>query len=102
MMPTKGGREVVARLGRRLGGIGQMIRRSMILPMQYTVVLEPADDGTICAWVPDLPGCTSCGDTQEEALANIAEAIRGHIEVLRASGEQVPPPRSVATIVRAA
>jgi predicted RNase H-like HicB family nuclease len=70
--------------------------------MEFLVLIEPADDGTICAWVPDLPGCTSCGDTQDEALANIAEAIRGHIEALHASGEQVPPPRSVATIVRAA
>ena len=71
-------------------------------PMEYTVVLEPADDGTICAWVPDLPGCTSCGDDQSEALANIAEAIRGHIETLQAHGETVPLPRSVATTVRAA
>ena len=70
--------------------------------MQYTVVLEPADDGTISVWVPDLPGCTSCGDTREEALAGIAEAIPGHIEVLRAHAESVPQPRSVATVEQAA
>ncbi|MFN9972423.1 MAG: type II toxin-antitoxin system HicB family antitoxin, partial [Phycisphaerae bacterium] len=51
--------------------------------MQYTVVLEPADDGSISVWVPDLPGCVSSGDNREEALAAIAEAIRGHIETLR-------------------
>ncbi len=72
------------------------------MSMQYTVVLEPADDGGICVWVPDLPGCTSHGDTRDEALANIAEAIRGHIEVLKEHGEPVPPPRSSATQVRAA
>lgn len=71
-------------------------------PMQYTVVIEPADDGSFSVWVPDLPGCTSCGDTRDEALANIAEAIRGHIEVLRESGEPVPPSRTTATTVRAA
>lgn len=51
--------------------------------MQYTVVIEPADDGTFSVWVPDLPGCVSTGATQEEALASIAEAMRGHIETLR-------------------
>jgi len=71
-------------------------------PMQYTVVIEPADDGSFSVWVPDLPGCTSCGDTRDEALANITEAIKGHIETLREHGEAVPPARSTATVVRAA
>jgi predicted RNase H-like HicB family nuclease len=70
--------------------------------MQYTVVIEPADDGSFSVWVPDLPGCASCGDTRDEALANIAEAIRGHIETLRTHGEPVPQPRSTATVVQAA
>ncbi|MCC6425827.1 MAG: type II toxin-antitoxin system HicB family antitoxin [Phycisphaerales bacterium] len=70
--------------------------------MQYTVDIEPADDGSFSVWVPDLPGCTSCGDTREEAFANIVEAIRGHIDVLREHGEPVPPARSTATVVRAA
>jgi predicted RNase H-like HicB family nuclease len=71
-------------------------------PMQYTVVIEPADDRSFSVWVPDLPGCASCGDTREGALANITEAIRGHIETLRENGEPVPPARSTATVVRAA
>lgn len=70
--------------------------------MQYTVVIEPADDGTFSVWVPDLPGCVSTGATQEEALASIAEAMRGHIETLREHGEPVPPARSKATVIRAA
>ena len=70
--------------------------------MQYTVVIEPADDGSFSVWVPDLPGCVSSGDTREEALANIAEAIGGHIETLRETGQPVPPARSTATMVRAA
>jgi predicted RNase H-like HicB family nuclease len=71
-------------------------------PMQYTVVIEPADDGTLSVWVPDLPGCTSSGRTRDEALAGIAEAIRGHVEVLREHGQPVPPPKSTATVVQAA
>lgn len=70
-------------------------------PMHYTVVIEPADDGSFGVWVPDLPGCVSSGDTREEAIANIAEAIRGHIELLRDSGEPVPPPRAIAATVAA-
>ncbi|MEX2219479.1 MAG: type II toxin-antitoxin system HicB family antitoxin [Phycisphaerales bacterium] len=69
--------------------------------MQYTVVIEPADDGSFSVWVPDLPGCISTGDTRDEALSNIAEAIKGHIESLREHGEPVPPPRSSATVVAA-
>lgn len=70
--------------------------------MDYTVVIEQADDGSFSAYVPDLPGCVTCGDTREEAMAMIAEAIRGHIEVLREEGEPIPMPRSTATVVHAA
>jgi predicted RNase H-like HicB family nuclease len=69
--------------------------------MQYTVVIEQAEDGSLSVWVPDLPGCVSTGDTRDEALRNIAEAIKGHIETLREHGEPVPPPRSSATVVAA-
>jgi predicted RNase H-like HicB family nuclease len=74
----------------------------MIQSMQYMVVIEKADDGSFSVWVPDLPGCVSTGDTREEALANIAEAIRGHMETLRDFGQNVPPPRSSAANVNAA
>ena len=70
--------------------------------MRYTVVIESADDGSWSVWVPDLPGCVSTGDTREEALANIAEAISGHVEALRDTGQSVPPPRSTAAEVVAA
>jgi predicted RNase H-like HicB family nuclease len=69
--------------------------------MQYTVVIEPAEDGSLSVWVPDLPGCVSTGDSREEALRNIAEAIKGHIDTLRQHGEPVPPARSSATVVAA-
>jgi predicted RNase H-like HicB family nuclease len=74
----------------------------MMPSMEYAVIIEPADDGSISVWVPDLPGCVSTGDTREEALANIAEAIRGHVEALRAAGEPVPAARSSAGVARAA
>lgn len=70
--------------------------------MNDTVILEKADDGSFSVWVPDLPGCVSSGDTKEEALAMIGEAIRGHIGVMREFGDPVPPARSSATVVQAA
>lgn len=70
-------------------------------PMNYTVILEPAGDGSFSVYVPDLPGCVSTGDTRDEALVNIREAIQGHIAVLRDLGEAIPPARSLAEVIAA-
>jgi predicted RNase H-like HicB family nuclease len=48
--------------------------------MKYKVVLESSDEG-IAVSVPGLPGCHSQGATEQEALANIADAIREYLEV---------------------
>ncbi|HLI87692.1 MAG TPA: type II toxin-antitoxin system HicB family antitoxin [Ktedonobacteraceae bacterium] len=48
--------------------------------MLITVVLEPSDEGGYTVYVPALPGCISEGDTKEEALANIREAIKLYLE----------------------
>ena len=70
--------------------------------MDYTVVIEPAEDGSFGVYAPDLPGCVSCGDTPGQALDSMREAIEGHIATLREFGEPVPQPRSFAGVVRAA
>ena len=48
--------------------------------MKLKVVLEPSDEGGFTVFVPSLPGCISEGDTKEEALANIKEAIELYME----------------------
>jgi predicted RNase H-like HicB family nuclease len=48
--------------------------------MQIRVVLEPSDEGGFTALVPSLPGCISEGETREEALKNIQEAILLYLE----------------------
>ena len=48
--------------------------------MKLKVVLEPSDDGGFTVYVPSLPGCISEGDTKEQALANIKEAIELYLE----------------------
>lgn len=48
--------------------------------MNLKVVLEPSDEGGFTVYVPSLPGCISEGKTEEEALANIREAILLYLE----------------------
>jgi predicted RNase H-like HicB family nuclease len=58
--------------------------------MRYAVLLEPEEDGGFVVSVPALPGCISQGDTREEALANIREAIALYVEDCREAGDPVP------------
>ena len=48
--------------------------------MRLKVVLEPSEDGGFTVHVPSLPGCISEGQTREEALRNIKEAIQLYLE----------------------
>lgn len=48
--------------------------------MKLKIVLEPSDEGGYTVYVPALPGCLSEGDTMEEALTNIQEAIELYLE----------------------
>jgi predicted RNase H-like HicB family nuclease len=48
--------------------------------MKLKVVLEPSDEGGYTVYVPSFPGCISEGDTIDEALANIQEAIELYLE----------------------
>lgn len=58
--------------------------------MKYTVVLERESDGGFVVSVPVLPGCISQGNSREEALANIREAVELYVEDCRLSGDPVP------------
>jgi antitoxin HicB len=57
---------------------------------KFRVILEPNELGGYTVIVPLLPGCISEGDTRDEALANIREAIELYIESLQADGEPIP------------
>ncbi len=49
--------------------------------MKWRVVLEPdSETGDWAVWCPELPGCTSAGETEEEALRNIQDAIALYLE----------------------
>ena len=70
---------------------------------RFAVVIEKDQDGYY-AYCPDLQGCYTQGDTYEEAVANIEEAIRLHIEDRLSSGEEIPQLEqvSVTTLMVAA
>ena len=57
---------------------------------KFTVVVERDEDGLYIASVPLLQGCYTQGETYEEALQNIKDAIRLHLEARQALGEPIP------------
>ena len=58
--------------------------------LKRTILLYRDEDGYFIVEVPSLTGCVSQGQTRDEALVNIQEAIALHIEVLQERGELVP------------
>jgi predicted RNase H-like HicB family nuclease len=50
---------------------------------QYDVIFEPQEEGGFTAYVPDLPGCVSEGETLEEAIAMVQEAMTLYLESRR-------------------
>ena len=69
--------------------------------MKYVVVVEKGES-SYGAHVPDLPGCIAVGDTKEEVLALIKEAIEFHIDGLKEDGEPIPSPASDIEFVEVA
>ncbi len=62
---------------------------------RFSVVIEKDSKGYF-ALCPELQGCYTQGATYEEALANIKDAIRLHVEDRLEAGEEVPQPESVS------
>jgi len=58
--------------------------------MEYTVIFHHAEEGGYWVEVPVLPGCYSQGNTMEEAMRNIKEAIESHLEALRDDKQEIP------------
>ena len=58
--------------------------------MQYSVVVHDAEEGGFWVDVPALPGCYSQGESVDESLRNVTEAIELYLEVLRDEGQDAP------------
>ena len=63
--------------------------------VRYAVIFEKAQNNW-AAYVPDLPGCITTGNTLEETERNIRQAIEGHLQTMREFGEPIPEPTSLA------
>lgn len=65
----------------------------------YAVVIERASDGGYGVRSPDLPGVVALGDAEAEALDEMREAIKFHVEGLREDGLPIPEPSTVGATV---
>jgi antitoxin HicB len=65
---------------------------------EFEVVLTPEEGGGYSVSVPALPGCVSQGETREEALAMIREAIAVYLESLDAHGDSLPGPIEIERV----
>jgi predicted RNase H-like HicB family nuclease len=63
---------------------------------KYAIIIEKASDGGYGAYAPDLPGCIGMGQSKEDALQNMAEAIQFHLEGLKHEGIPLPESNSEA------
>jgi predicted RNase H-like HicB family nuclease len=70
--------------------------------MQYAIVIEKAPGSNYSAYVPDLPGCISVGDTLDEVKRMIQEAVELHIEGMREDGLPIPAPSTEVAVVEVA
>lgn len=70
-------------------------------PLRYPVLVSPLsaeDGGGFLATVPDLPGCMSDGETPQEALFNVQDAIESWIEAAQDMGQDIPQPSLLAAL----
>lgn len=71
---------------------------AMVTHHEFEVVLTPEEEGGYSVSVPALPGCTSQGQTREEALAMIREAIELDLASLEAHGDPLPAPVEIERV----
>jgi predicted RNase H-like HicB family nuclease len=66
--------------------------------MQYLTIIEKTTTG-YSAYLPDLLGCVSTGETNEDVEQNMREAIAFHLEGLRLEGYEIPQPSTLSTYI---
>jgi predicted RNase H-like HicB family nuclease len=64
---------------------------------RYLIVIEGAEAQGFSAYAPDIPGVAATGGTREECESAMRDAIGFHLDGLRAAGETIPEPTSLAT-----
>lgn len=72
----------------------------MEITRRFTVIIEPDEDGIFIATVPAIPGVVDQGETEEEALENIREALDFTITDMIERGEEIPPSDAGRRVMR--
>ncbi len=70
----------------------------MLRQITYQGVFEPAGNGAFSVYFPDLPGCTSYGDTLSEAQKNAQDALGLHLYGMEQDGDPVPAPSAAPEV----
>ena len=68
--------------------------------MDYVAIIHKDHDSDFGVSFPDFPGCITASRTLNEAKDRALEALTGHIEVMRETGEAVPDPSSLDEVMR--
>ena len=66
----------------------------------YPAIIEGDAETGYSVFFPDLPGCTSGGDTLQEAALNAEEALTGQVDLMLQAGETLPEPSVLDTLPR--
>ena len=66
--------------------------------MRFIALVHKDPESCYGVSFPDVPGCTSAGDTLDEALTNAVDALSGHIRLMESDGEATPTPRTLEAI----
>jgi predicted RNase H-like HicB family nuclease len=74
----------------------------MAQPTSYAYVIERAEDGSYWAYLPDLPGCTTTGDSPEQVEQQLREAVELYLSYYTDRGLPPPPPQARVGTLRAA
>lgn len=68
--------------------------------LKYTVIFEPAEEGGYVVFVPALPGCVTEGDTFEEAVCMVKDAMKGYLTVLKKEGLEIPKEKDEVVVTK--
>lgn len=68
--------------------------------LEYTAIFEPAEEGGYVVTVPALSGCATQGETFEEAVKNVKEAIEGYVAVLKEEKQDFPQEKQDVIITK--
>lgn len=72
-------------------GVNAFMRNTdMVRHMKLRIFITQDEDGVFVSEVPELPGCVSQGNTREDAIANIKDAISGYVASLKKHNEPIP------------